>query len=155
RLIDPGPGRSAIPSTDRLPVAGMQKMLTSVDGCGRPSEPSPAGDPVWVMAWAVGWPKAPAFTWPGQKMPSAAVWVAVPVESGVRLTGSVATKLPDPGMQSSVVRLTLVVVHGCPTWSPSLQTLPMHCGQADGRPRVRKTREARLMLTDDSPVRRS
>src|SRR5262249_27558665 len=86
-------------------------------------------------------------------MPSAAVWVAVPVESGVRLTGSVATKLPDPGMQSRLVRVTLVVVQGCPTWWPSLQTLPRHCGQADGRPRVRKTREARLMLTDDSPVR--
>src|SRR5262249_9202597 len=28
----------------------------------------------------------------------------------------------------------------------------MHCGQAVGWPRLRKTREARLMLTDDSPV---
>ena len=41
-----------------------------------------------------------------------------PVVSGVRLTGSVATKLPDPGMQSRVVWLTLVVVQAWPALSP-------------------------------------
>ena len=34
RLSDPGPGRLASPSSDPLPVAGMQKLLTRVDACG-------------------------------------------------------------------------------------------------------------------------
>ena len=44
-LSEPGPGRSAIESSAGLPVAGMQKLLTRTEGCDKPSERSPSGEP--------------------------------------------------------------------------------------------------------------
>ena len=44
-LNEPGPGRSAIESSAGLPVAGMQKLLTRTEGCDKPSERSPSGEP--------------------------------------------------------------------------------------------------------------
>ena len=85
-------------STDRLPVVGMQKMLTRVDGCGRPSEPSPAGEPVWEICSGGRLPEGAGACLALARAEDAArgrTARLVPVVSGVRLTGSVATKLPD------------------------------------------------------------
>src|SRR5262249_54224990 len=103
KLSEPGPGRSASPSRDRLPVCGMQKLLTSTPACGAPSVRSPAGEPFWVIASVVVWPNAPGWAWLGQKFPSAAVTVVEDDVSGLRLTASVATKVPAPGRQSRLV----------------------------------------------------
>src|SRR6266446_2281625 len=61
----PGPGRSPVASTVGLKVGGMQKMLTSVEGCPAPSLMSPATEPVSVIVWAPKppGPKAPEFRW--------------------------------------------------------------------------------------------
>ena len=51
--------------------------------------------------------------WFGQKSPSAAVTVLfVPVVSGVRSTGRVATNVPGSGRQSLLLSEALLVVHG-------------------------------------------
>src|SRR5207253_7067634 len=57
----PGAGRSPAESTVALKVGGMQKMLTSVEGCPVLLM-GPAGTPVSVIVWAPLWPgpKAPA-----------------------------------------------------------------------------------------------
>jgi len=57
----PGAGRSPAESTVALKVGGMQKMLTSVEGCPVLLM-GPAGTPVWVIVWAPlsPGPKAPA-----------------------------------------------------------------------------------------------
>src|SRR5206468_11985902 len=81
----------------------MQKTDARFGLCGRPSERSPAGMPVSVMHWVVGWPKAPGSVCDGQKDPPAAVFEAVPVVSGVRSTGSGAWKPGSDGRQSVVV----------------------------------------------------
>src|SRR4029077_14966508 len=99
----------------------MQKLLTSVDGCGNPSVRSPDGEPVCLIACAKGGggslscgatPNAPGWTWSGQKSPSAAVLLVDPEVSGLRSTGSVARKNPGPGRQSRLVSWVLEVVHG-------------------------------------------
>src|SRR5262249_58177924 len=106
----PGRGRRATPSSAADRVLGMQKLVPRVDACGWPSLRSPAGEPVWVIASTVAWPKAPekpnglpAADCPGQKFPSAAVTVVVPVVSGVRFTGSVATTTAAVGMQHTLL----------------------------------------------------
>ena len=54
-LSEPGPGRSASPSSARLPVCGMQKLLTSIPAWGAPSVRPPAGDPFWTKGvFAIG-----------------------------------------------------------------------------------------------------
>src|SRR5262249_1667289 len=118
RLIERGPGRSASPSSARLPVGGMQKLLTSTPEWDRPSLRSPAGDPFCTIACVAAWPKAPACPCAGQNSPSAAWVLSVAELSGLRLTGSVATKVPPPGMQSSDVSVLLLVVQGWPWLAP-------------------------------------
>src|SRR5262249_24205026 len=108
--IEPGPGRLASPSSAWLPVAGMQKLLTSTPAWAAPSVRSPAGDPFWVIASAAVWPNAPAFGWNGQNSPSAAAAVTVDEVSGLRLTPSVAAKVPGLRRQSRLVTPLLLVV---------------------------------------------
>ena len=103
RPFAPGPGKSSMLSIAAFPVAGMQKTEARFELCGRPSERLPAGMPVSVMHWVVGWPKAPASVCEGQNIPVAAVLEAVPVVSGVRSTGSGAWKPGSDGRQSMVV----------------------------------------------------
>src|SRR5262249_52412623 len=103
RLSEPGPGRSASPSSARLPVGGVQKLLTGTAGCGRPSVRSPAGEPFCVITTAVTpgiplsgsgatvVPNAPACPCAGQNSPSGVEVVIVDEVSGLRLIGSVAT----------------------------------------------------------------
>ena len=112
RLSEPGPARSASPSSARLPVCGMQKLLTSTPAWGAPSVRSPAGDPFCVIACVVPCPNAPACGCAGQKSPSAAVVVTGDEVSGLRLMGSVATKVPGSGRQSTDVCVLLPVVQG-------------------------------------------
>jgi hypothetical protein len=70
--------------------------------------------PVSVMHWVVGCPKAPASVCEGQKSPSAAVFVTVPVVSGVRSTGNGAWKPGSDGRQSMVVSWAPVGVQAAP-----------------------------------------
>src|SRR5262249_62389376 len=109
---EPGPGRAARLSRARLPVGGMQKLLTSPPGWDWPSVRSPAGEPFCVIAWVVGWPKAPACSCDGQKSPVPAWVFCVDELRGLRLMGSVATKVPGLGRQSIDVMVLLLVVHG-------------------------------------------
>ena len=74
RLSEPGPGRSASPSSARLPVGGMQKLLTSTPGCGRPSVRSPAGEPFCVITTAV----TPGSRCPGLGPPSCRMLLRAP-----------------------------------------------------------------------------
>src|SRR5689334_23169747 len=116
----PGPGRFATPSTATLPVFGMQNTAPSLAGCGLLSLRSPPGAPVSVMHRAVVWPNAPALAsvWLGQNCPVPFVKDAVPLVSGVRLTGSGAWKPASGGRQSIVVPLALVDEHESPLSSP-------------------------------------
>src|SRR5262249_20425070 len=143
-----------MPSRAMLPVGGIQKSLTSTPACDRPSDSSPDGEPTWVIAWAPGWPNAPASTCEGQKRPSGAVMVAVALLSGVRLMGRVETNCSSNGGQSRLVLAPFAVEHGWLAFWPPSQKPPMHCGQG-GPPlniAARETREPRMMLTLDSPV---
>src|SRR5262249_44671897 len=132
RLREPGPGRSAVLSRAMLPVGGMQKLLTSTDGCGRLSLRSPDGEPVCWIASALVNLNAPGVFCDGQKFPSAAVTMLCPVVSGVRFTGSVARNVPSLGGQSRVVSALFTVVHGSPWLFPKEQAPSMHCGHAVG-----------------------
>src|SRR5690242_20645670 len=117
----PGPGRFATPSTATLPVFGMQKTAPSFAGCGLLSLRSPPAAPVSVMHRAVVWPNAPALTtvWLGQNCPVAFVRDAVPLVSGLRLTGRGAWNPASGGRQSMVVPLALADEHASPLSSPS------------------------------------
>src|SRR5438105_15084702 len=117
----PGPGRFATPSTATLPVFGMQKTAPSLAGCGSMSLRSPPGAPVSVMHRVVAWPNAPALAsvWLGQNCPVAFVVDAVPLVSGLRLTGRGAWKPASGGRQSMVVPLELSDEHESPLSSPS------------------------------------
>ena len=114
RPIAPGPGRSATPSTAALPVAEMQKTEPSDATCAWPSLRLPASVPCSWTHCVLGWPKAPASTWFGQKMPLAAVMLTVPLVSGVRLTGSGAWNPGRLGRHWIVVSWRPTGVHAPP-----------------------------------------
>jgi hypothetical protein len=120
--IAPGPGSAATPSTATLPVFGMQNTEAIAETCAAPSLRFPAGVPVSLMQSAVGLPKAPALAsvcpTEAQMRPSVAVCEAVPVVSGVRLTGSCAWKPASGGRQSSVVSRVPTPLHAEPLSSP-------------------------------------
>ena len=59
-LVEPGPGRSAIPSIAEFVVLGMQKTDARMEACGMPSVRSPPGVPVSLMHREPPIPKAPA-----------------------------------------------------------------------------------------------
>src|SRR5207245_6396917 len=63
RATAPGAGRSPAESTVALKVGGMQKMLTSVEGCPIPSDRPGAGEPVSVIVRTPppAGPNAPGF----------------------------------------------------------------------------------------------
>src|SRR5438105_15953711 len=83
-----------------LPVFGMQNAAARMEGCAAPSVSAPAGAPVSATRFAAALPNAPAWLWPGQNFPSAAVSAAVPLVSGVRLPGTGAWKPVNAGGQS-------------------------------------------------------
>ena len=147
-----------------LLVAGMQKTVASLAACGMPSVRSPASMPVSVMHRVSVWPKAPAYTWPGQKQPPtpelpgqrvALVTLTLPVVRGFRSTLSAPLNSPPPswGGQSWVVfsvagfPVVELVEQAPPAFGPALQPvapLPLqggvpqlHCGQGEARLPVR------------------
>jgi len=126
RPIAPGPGRSTTASTAAFPVGGMQKAAARRVGCGSPSLRSPPGEPASWMHRVAVCPKAPTCDWPGQKSPSLAVSVTVPVVSGARPTGSGAWKPGRPGRQSVLVMPAPVATQACPASGPTLSKLGVH-----------------------------
>src|SRR5947207_13356520 len=144
RLVAPGPGRSNTRFTVPLLVAGMQKTVASLAACGMPSVRSPASMPVSVMHRVSVWPKAPAYTWPGQKQPPtpelpgqrvALVTLTLPVVRGFRSTLNAPSKgaafVPSSGGQSWLVLLVAglpvvaVVEQAPPTFGPAVQPVPV------------------------------
>ena len=101
----PGPGRSATMFTVPLLVAGMQKTVASLAACGMPSVRLPGAEPVSLMHFVPGWPKAPACDWPVQKIPVPLLMLLLPVVRGFRSTLSAPLKSPWPssGGQSALV----------------------------------------------------
>ena len=122
--------------------------------------------PVSVMHRVSVWPKAPAYTWPGQKQPPtpelpgqrvALVTLTLPVVRGFRSTLNAPSKgaafVPSSGGQSWLVLLVAgfpvvaVVEQAPPAFGPALQPvapLPLqggvpqlHCGQGEARLPVR------------------
>jgi len=67
-LVEPGPGRSAIPSIAEFVVLGMQKTDARMEACGMPSVRSPPGAPVCLMHRALPIPKAPAVRCAAQEL---------------------------------------------------------------------------------------
>jgi hypothetical protein len=89
-------------------VAPMQNTEASVALAGVPRVTGPAAMPFSVIVTQRALPKQPAWGWPVQKMPFAAVTLAVPVESGERLMGITPTcepsqQLPPPGAGGAAV----------------------------------------------------
>src|SRR5262249_19636410 len=100
RLVAPGPGRSAEKSTSPFPVAAMQNTEASVADAGVPTVIGPvAGLPFSVIVRHVGCPKQPGVPgvppWPGQILPSGALFDAAPVVSGERSTLMGPTCVPS------------------------------------------------------------
>ena len=120
-----------------LLVAGMQKTVASLAACGRPSVRLPGAEPVSLMHFVPGWPKAPACDWPVQKIPVPLLMLLLPVVRGFRSTLSAPLKrpLPSSGGQSWVVLLVAglpvlaLVEQAMPAFGPAVQVPPLHCGQ--------------------------
>src|SRR5262249_55222411 len=108
-------------------------------------------------------PKAPekslvvltVFDWPGQKLPSAAVFEAPEVLSGFRVTANGARRPDGAGGQSCVVSWVPTGVHARPARGPALQVPEMHFGHGEVALPVRWVRENSGRLTLDAPVVRS
>ena len=116
RLIAAGPGRPAGKSSSPFPVAGTQKVETSVAGCGASADvmAAPGEVPVSVIERQAASPKQPAAVWSGQKRPEGFDRAVVPVVTGLSCAEitptSVLPSLP-PGWQSFDSPCEFVVVH--------------------------------------------
>ena len=133
----PGPGRSPAASTVALKVGGMQKMLTSVEGCPAPSLMSPATEPVSVIVWApnLAGPKAPGFrcTQSGHvPPPSVQAAVLVPPTLQALNVGwsQVPVFAPVQHFQGVLRPVQLQVPVPVPLQQPAGTWSPVHCGFA-------------------------
>src|SRR5437899_6477532 len=133
----PGPGRSPAASTVALKVGGMQKMLTSVEGCPAPSLMSPATEPVSVIVWApnLAGPKAPGFrcTQSGHAPPpsvQAAVLVPPTLQALNVGWSQVPVFAPVQHFQGVLRPVQLQVPVPVPLQQPAGTWSPVHCGFA-------------------------
>src|SRR5581483_9696783 len=123
----PMPGRSPELSTSRFPVAGTQKTLTSVDGCGPPSERQPAAAPVAEMLVAIGFEKAPSVRC--RQTPN-------PVD--VQSVSAVQACDGGPSNAPAVLAQKPQKTRACPGWLPrlvaTLVCVPVLSAKPIGRP---------------------
>src|SRR5438045_9417494 len=109
----------------------MQKTDARIELCGAPPASAPAGAPVSAIRCAPVWPNAPGLICPWQKWPEPSDSAAVPMVSGVRLTGSGAWKPARFGGQSTLVPLLPVALHELPAFLPYVHEPLRHFGHGE------------------------